>query len=83
MIKGGVIEGSIKYLQQEPKMLQIWYDLHGGTVFAQGNLVDNNWEEAGFSFCPAVWRMSDYYLLEGGFTGVTRDVSKGRGAGVA
>lgn len=47
------------------------------------NVVDPNWNWSGFSFYPTVWRMSDYHLLKGGFSGYTNDKSYGQGAGVA
>ncbi len=83
MIKGGVIRESIDLLEREPKLLQTWYSLHEGAQFAEGNKVDPNWQLGGFSFLPAVWRMADYRLLEGGFAGVTKDILRGVEMGTA
>ena len=83
MIKGGVIRESIDLLEKEPKLLQTWYALHEGAQFTEGNKVDPNWQSGGFSFLPAVWRMADYRLLEGGFAGVTKDILRGVEMGTA
>ncbi len=83
MIKSGVINGSIAQLEQEPLLLQVWYDLHDQVQYTEGNKVDPSWEWGGFSFYPAVWRMSDYNLIDGGFAELTHDLSKGTGAGIS
>lgn len=33
MIKSGVIKGSIEQLEKEPKLLQVWYEIHDNVEY--------------------------------------------------
>lgn len=52
----------------------MWNGWHKGPRYINGtNIVDNTWPWAGFSLQPSVWRMSDYFLIKGGFAKFTND----------
>ena len=84
MVRSGLITLNIKELEKDPKLLQMWNNRHDAifSIDATG-IVDPKWTWGGFSLNPSVWRMSDYFLLEGGFAKFTKDKSRGLGAGVA
>lgn len=60
----------------------MWNAFHADRLVKGTNIVDPDWVWGGFSFQPSVWRTSDYRLIEGGFARLTRDASRGLGAGV-
>ena len=83
MVHAGLITSNIEELEKDPKLLQMWNDKHLQSFTMEENrIVDRKWMWGGFSFHPSVWRMSDYFLLEGGFAKFTNDKSRGTGAGV-
>jgi hypothetical protein len=83
MIRGEVLEENIKRLEQNPKVLQVWNRNHGVETIVDPvtRIVDDSWQWAGFSFNPSVNRMADYRLIEGGFSGISQNMSFGLGAG--
>jgi len=60
----------------------VWNNEHGINLTPDG-YADPNSEWGGFSFHPSVNRMDLYWELEGGYTGLTNNVSYGTGAGIA
>lgn len=60
----------------------MWNAFHAERFVNGTNIVDPSWIWGGFSFQPSVWRMSDYHLIKGGFANLTKDASRGMGAGV-
>lgn len=60
----------------------MWNSNHAQGYEGDTNIVMLDWIWGGFSFQPSVWRMSDYRAIEGGFTNLSSDRSRGKGAGV-
>ena len=80
--KSGLIAMNIRELEKDPKLLQMWNAFHAQRFLNGTDIVDHTWVWGGFSFQPSVWRMQDYQKIQGGFVNLTKDKSKGIGAGV-
>lgn len=80
--KSGLITENIQELEKDPKLLQMWNSFHAERFINGTNIVDPTWVWGGFSFQPSVWRTSDYRFIQGGFANLTKDISRGMGAGV-
>ena len=79
-IKKGFIEASLYYMLKHPAVHDFLLRIIHFNQFYPGTRLVNRYRYWSWSLNPALRRMSHYKLLPGGFVGVTKNASYGKGA---